>query len=158
MQSKLRGIGSVLVLALALLGVLLWGLPHAADAQSGVSNFTTVAASRDVIAGRDVILDGFLTLSPMDTQVLTNNDTLNPTGTLVPLSATLSAGIGLSGTNIAVQPAGTLLVLYNTGVGTITLTETGTLISAGNIVLGPDDTAILGSDGANWVMLSGSNN
>lgn len=153
---KLSGAGFTLLIAVALLVVLLGGMPPAADAQSGVSNFTTISASRDVYAGGNVQLDGFLTLVPATALTVTNNALITPSTTLMPLVA--AASVGLSGTNIAVMDAGTLLVLHNTGSNTITFTETGTLISAGNIVLGPEDTAILGSDGANWVQLSGSNN
>lgn len=156
MKGKFYGIGSTVVIALALLLVLLWGTLQPADAQSGISNFTTVAASRDVYVGNDVLVDGFVTVNPAATEVLTVDGYLTPTATLHPISA--AASIGLSGTHIAVQDAGTLLILLNVGSETITFTETGTLVSAGNIALGANDSATLISDGDSWYQIGASNN
>lgn len=104
MQSRFHGIGGALVLALALLALVLLGTPRPADAQSGISNFTTISVSRDVYAGGNVQLDGFLTLVPATALTVTDNALITPTTTLLPLAA--AASVGLSGTNIAVMDAG----------------------------------------------------
>lgn len=144
--------------AIVLLSALLWLMTPAAPSlsQSGVTNFTTIVASRDVLAGRDVTLDGFLTLSPSATATITDNGYLTPTTTFVPLTAV--AAVGMSGAQIAVQPAGTRLLLLNVGSNTITFTETGTLVSAGNIALGANDSASLISNGTNWYQIGAANN
>lgn len=157
MQTKIARIAGALLLPVLLLAALvLFARPSPADAQSGVSNFTTVSASRDVLAGRDVMLGGFLTLEPAATLTVTNNGFVTPTTTLLPLAA--AATVGISGTHIAVQPAGTLLVLLNVGAQTITFTETETLVSAGNIALGAGDSATLVSNGTNYYQIAASNN
>jgi hypothetical protein len=154
---KLRTfLGALLLPLLLLAALLLFARPQPADAQSGVTNFTTVSASRDVYAGRDLYVDGFTTWTPQATATITNNGYLTPTASFVPLTAI--AAVGTSGANIAVQPAGTQLLLLNVGSNTITFTETGTLVSAGNIALGANDSATLISDGASWYQISGSNN
>jgi hypothetical protein len=134
----------LLTACLLLLSLLLLGAPPASQAQSGITDFTTIRAS------------AFWMASPKTTRVLTNNATLNPLGTFQPISS--ATAIGTSGANITVKSAGTLLILRNVGAQTITITETGTLISAGNIVLGAEDSATLLSDGTNWVQIGASNN
>lgn len=156
-----KGFAALLVTGLLCVGLLLGlniGLvvPQAASAQAGVSNFTTIAASRDVHVGGDVLTDGFVVARPAPLTVLANGDLFTPTATLHPISSTVAAGV--SGADIALQPAGTLLILLNVGSQTITFTETGTLISAGNIALGAGDSATLISSGTDWVQVAGSNN
>lgn len=114
------------------------------NAQSGITDFTSVRAS------------AFWMAAPKQTRVLTANGTLNALGTHQPISST--AAIGTSGANITVKAAGSILILRNVGAQTITFTETGTLISAGNIALGANDSATLLSDGTNWVQIAASNN
>lgn len=130
--------------------------PAAITAQSGVSNFTTIVASRDIHAGGDVLLDGFLTLNPGAAISLTMNGFVTPTGTLQTLTS--AGAVATSGARIAVQPAGSQLILLNVGAQTITFTETGTLVSAGNIALGAGDSATLISNGVNWYQVGASNN
>jgi hypothetical protein len=138
----------VVCLMLILGGALAFGLGDTigppVEAQSGWTNFSNVRVG------------SHLATSVKTTRVLTNDGTLNPLGTLQPISST--AAVGTSGANITVEPAGTLLILRNVGANTITFTETGTLISAGNIALGANDSATLISDGTNWVQIAASNN
>lgn len=101
-------------------------------------------------------LTGLVAFNPAITQVITENDTLNATGTMQPISSTAAAA--MSGNSITIKPAGTLLILVNVGAQTITFTETGILKSAGNIALGTLDSASLLSDGTSWYQIAGSNN
>lgn len=118
--------------------------PPVVQAQGGVTGFANLRISN------------FYRSAPRTAITLTNNATLNATGTFQLITA--AAAIGTSGANITVKPAGTELILLNTGSNTITFTETGTLKSAGNIALGALDSATLRSDGTNWYQVAASNN
>jgi len=149
-------LNALFIPALLIMALILLVGPSPSAAQSGVSNFTTVIASRDIHAGGDLLLDGFLTVNPGVAISLTMNGWVTPTGTLQPLTS--AGAVATSGARIAVQPAGSKLILLNLGAQTITFTETGTLISAGNIALGANDSATLLSNGTNWYQVGGSNN
>lgn len=133
---------------LALASVLLFGtlvsLGSDLQAQTGVTGFSNVRVSN------------FYRSTERATLVVVTNGTLNPTGTNQPISSTAAAA--LSGASITVKPDGSLLILRNVGAQSITFTETGTLRSAGNIVLGANDSATLLSDGTNWTQIGASNN
>lgn len=113
-------------------------------AQGGTTVFTSVRINRE------------LRLQPRDAISLTMNASLNPTGSFQQVES--AGAVSVSGASITVKPAGTILVLANIGANTITFTETGTLISAGNIALGANDSATLISDGTNWRQIGASNN
>lgn len=115
------------------------------QAQGGVTGFANIR------------ITNFYRALPRTAIAVTANMTpLNSTGTFQRLTA--AAAVGTTGAAITVRPAGTWLTLINVGSNTITFTETGTLISAGNIALGANDAATLWSDGTNWYQVSGSNN
>ncbi len=116
------------------------------QAQGGVTVFSNLRISN------------FFRLQKRTTIEVSMNGTLNPTGSYQVISASVGSAVSLSGADITVKPAGSVLVLVNTGGQTITFTETGTLRSAGNIALGQYDSATLLSDGTNWTQISGSNN
>jgi hypothetical protein len=101
-------------------------------------------------------ITNFYRAVPRTALELEHNDTVNATGTYQRITS--EAAVGTSGGNITVKPAGTILVLVNVGSNTITFTETATLISAGNIALGQNDSATLVSDGTNWTQIAASNN
>lgn len=132
------------VVSLMLIAALLFVPPAPMEAQTGVTAFGTLRVGR------------FYRAFPRTAIEITNNGYLTATGTFQRVTA--AGTVGTSGANIAVLPAGTYLHIVNTGANSITFTETGTLRSAGNIVLGQYDAATLISDGANWTQLSGSNN
>jgi hypothetical protein len=113
-------------------------------AQGGVTNFSSLRVSN------------FYRAQPRTALTVTMNGTINPTGTYTRLTA--AGAVSVSGDDVTVEPAGTLLWLVNTGSNTITITETANIKSAGNIVLGTLDTAVLVSDGSDWYQVSGSNN
>lgn len=113
-------------------------------AQSGVTDFTTVRVSE------------FFRAQPRASIIVTMNGTINPTGSIQKITA--GGAVSVSGDNVTIKPAGTELTLVNVGSNTITITETANIKSAGNLVLGTLDTAVLVSDGADWYQVSGSNN
>lgn len=113
-------------------------------------------ATLDVQAGVDTAFGGLVELTPSDSIAVTDGGYVTPTSSFQPLTS--SGNVGTSGAYIAVLPAGTVLVLANLGSNTITFTETGTLVSAGNIALGANDSATLISNGTNWYQIGASNN
>lgn len=115
--------------------------PLPVQAQGGVTGYANLRISN------------FYRAQPRAAITVGNGATVNATGTYQRLTA--AGGVGAS---LAIKPAGTLLVLVNVGSNTITFTETGTLISAGNIALGQNDSATLISDGTNWFQIAASNN
>lgn len=133
---------SLFAIAFSLLFSLALSVP--AEAQGGVTGFANLRISNFYRAQQRTVI------------VVTDNATVNPTGTNQVISST--AAVGTSGANITVKPSGTILILRNVGSNTITFTETGTLVSAGNIALGANDSATLVSNGTNWYQIAASNN
>lgn len=132
------------LLALGLAVVLLFSAPLPTAAQTGVTAFSTLRVGK------------FYRAVPRTAITVTMNALITPTGTHTQLQS--ASAVATSGASIAVLPAGTILYLVNIGSQTITFTETGTLKSAGNIVLGADDSATLLSDGTNYRQIGASNN
>ncbi|MFN8468597.1 MAG: hypothetical protein U0X20_23765 [Caldilineaceae bacterium] len=100
------------------------------------------------------VAETFLRLNPGTTQVLTFDSTLTPLASNQPISA--AGNIGTS--SIISKPAGTILRIVNVSNTTITFTDTGSLLLAGNVALGQNDTLMLLSDGTNWLQMGTSNN
>lgn len=128
-------------LSLLLLAALLFAPLGQVLGQGGVTGFANLRVTN------------FYRAQPRTAITVTNGGTLNPTGTYQRITAA-----GAVGQSLAAKPAGTVLILVNVGAQTITFTETATLISAGNIVLGATDSATLISDGTNWTQIAASNN
>ena len=128
------------VVSLALLVVMTLGL----QAQGGVTTFASMK------------LQNYLRLQPRTAITISMNGWLTATGSYQQITA--AGTVATSGARIAVKPSGTVLTLVNTANQSITFTETGTLKSAGNLVLGQYDAVTLYSDGTNWVEVSASNN
>jgi len=142
MKKFVLGIVTTLTLLVCLWASLVFIVPS--EAQGGVTGFANLR------------ITNFYRAQPRTTIVITNAATLNSTGSYQRISAIGTAGT--SGEAVTVKPAGTILFLVNVGVGTITFTESTHLKSAGNIVLGPTDTATLLSDGTFWTQMALSNN
>ncbi len=130
--------------ALLLVAGLLGMGEQSVGAQGGVTGFANLR------------ITNFYRAQPRTALTVTMNGTVNSTGTYQRLTA--AGAVATSGASITVKPAGTILTLINVGSNTITFTETGTLVSAGNIALGANDAATLYSDGTNWYQVSASNN
>lgn len=139
----LRKIG-LLLSSLFLAALLFVGLEQMVSTQGGVTGFANLRISN------------FYRAQPRTAITVTQDGVVNPTGTYQRLTAVTTTTT--SGVSITVKAAGTILILQNVGSNTITFTETGTLISAGNIVLGANDSATLISDGTNWRQIAASNN
>lgn len=129
---------------IALIAMAVFLIPSATWAQGGVTGFSSLRVTN------------YYRAQPRTAIAVTQDATVNPTGTYQRLTA--AGAVSTSGASITVKPAGTLLILVNTGSNSITFTETGTLISAGNIVLGAGDSATLLSDGTNYTQIGASNN
>lgn len=132
------------LLALVLGVALTVTTPQASEAQTGVASFSTVRVG------------SFIRTVPRTSLTITMNGWLTSTGTYQRITA--AGTVATSGAKIAIKPAGTILILVNSGSNSITFTETGTLISAGNIVLGANDSVQLLSDGTNYTQIGASNN
>lgn len=140
---KLWLIGFIFIL-FSLFGTLLLTPVQETQAQGGVTGFSSIR------------LTNFLRLLPRTSLAVTNNGTINATGSFQRIHS--ATAVGTAGTNIVVEPAGTVLTLINVGANTITITETGVFTSAGNIALGAGDAATLYSNGAAWIQVGASNN
>jgi len=147
MIRALKFITSSVMIAALLFIALVYSMPvqNAVQAQGGVTGFANLR------------ITNFYRTAPRTAIAITNNGYLTATGTNQRITAAYP-GVGTSGANIAVKPAGTILILTNVSTNTITFTETGTLISAGNIALGANDSATLLSDGTDWYQIAASNN
>jgi hypothetical protein len=132
------------LLALVMVAALLFTTPQPSSAQTGVAAFSTLRVGK------------FYRAFPRSAISVTMNAFITPTGTFQRLES--FGTVATSGASIDVLPAGTIVYLVNVGAGTITFSETGTLISAGNIVLGPEDAAQIISDGTNYRQIGASNN
>lgn len=133
------------LLTVTLAALLLFSNPTPSAAQTGVAAFGTVRVG------------AFYRAYPRTAITVTMNGWLTPTGTYQRIRNT-SGAVATSGAKIAVMPLGTILILVNSGSNSITFTETGTLVSAGNIVLGANDSVQLISDGTNYTAIGASNN
>ena len=110
-------------------------------AQGGVTGFANVRVSN------------FYRAQPRPSLVVVEGGSVNTSGTYQPLTALDEVTATLT-----LEPAGSLLMLVNTGPLTVTLVETNTLISAGDIVLGIGDSATLVSSGSSWIQTGFSDN
>lgn len=139
----------LLMAALLLLGSL------SAFTNLGIS---TLQAQGGVTGFANLRVSNFYRAQQRTTLLVSMNGTLNPTGTNQPISATVGSAVATSGASITVKPRDTILILRNVGSQTITFTETGTLVSAGNVALGTLDSAMFLSDGTKWHQIAASNN
>lgn len=143
MRKKILGICCALSVSLTALALVLT-LMLPVNAQGGVTGYANLR------------ITNFYRAQPRTAIAVTMNGWVTATGTYQQLTA--AGAVSTSGAKIAVKPAGTILILVNSGSNTITFTETGTLVSAGNIALGANDSATLLSNGTNWYQIAASNN
>ena len=90
-----------------------------------------------------------------DAPTVTNGSTITMTTSFVPLTA--AGAVGTSAI-VGCETSGRLSFLYNTADQTITLTDTGTLLLAGNFGMTQYDMLILLGDGESCVEVSRSVN
>lgn len=133
-----------LLTPLLLASFLFIGLEQAVSSQGGVTGFANLRISN------------FYRAQPRTAITITQDGDLNPTGTYQRITA--ATAVTMSGSDVTVEPAGTLLILQNVSVNTIKFTETATFSATGNISLGQDDSATFISDGTSWRQIAASNN
>lgn len=144
------------LIAAALLVALL-NMPALAQ---GISNFSSVVLSGDLIVGDDATVADDLTVggdvvnTPTTAIVVTQGGTITPTGSYVPITGT--TGVGTA--SVANPTAGRLIYITNLANATITLTDTGTLKLSANFAMGQYDSITLRGDGTNWIEAGRSNN
>lgn len=154
-------ISSIVSLAMIVLMLQAY-MTQPSSAQSDVSNYDNIRASgymragTDITADDDLLVGGHMGMTPQAAIVVGYQGTITPTGGLQYLTSTASRGTRLVVTTTVT--AGTHQEFYNSGNFTITLTDTAPLVLSGNLVLGPKDTAILFSNGTEWVQLDEQNN
>lgn len=143
MQRRIwRGVAALLLPCLLMAALLLVASPVSfVGAQGGVTGFANLR------------ITNFYRAQPRTAITVGNGATVNATGTYQRITAA-----GAVGASLAIEPAGSIITLVNVGSNTITFTETGNIISAGNIALGANDTATLLSDGTSWYQIAASNN
>jgi len=141
----------LLGLIAALLLVALLNMPALAQ---GISNFSSLVLSGDLVIGDDVTIVGDVVTQPTTAIVVTNGSTITPLGAYVPITG--STGVGTS--SIAAPTAGRLIYITNLANATITLTDTGTLRLSANFAMGQHDSITLRGDGTNWIEAGRSNN
>ncbi len=155
-----------MVASLVLVAILLTTLVMPVMGQSPLTRMRNVAinvlsvtsglTTDDIAVSDDATVGSDLTLEPQANLTLTMNGWITPTGTF---QTVRSAGaVSISGANIADGDQGDLLILYNAGAQTITISETTGLISAGNIALGTLDSVTLVYSGTTWIQIGASNN
>jgi hypothetical protein len=114
------------------------------QAQGGVTGFANLR------------ITNFYRAQPRTAITITQDGSLNATGTYQRITA--STAVTMSGDDVWVEPAGSILILQNVGENAIKFTETATFSATGNIVLGSDDSAIFISNGTAWQQIAASNN
>ena len=119
-------------------------------AVTGAPTFTGAAT----LSGGAVVA-GWSELTPAAAITVTQGMTdFVPLGSVQPIKAASA----VSFTGIGGLKAGRVLVLFNEGDQTITITDTTTTMLSGNLALAQYDSVALISDGTNWIQLSTSNN
>ena len=120
-------------------------------------DLTVTSGDITVTAGDVTLVDGDLTLSDnlylVAQPVITVTTFFTPTGRYQPVTATAARGV-----TVTVGAEGMVTTITNVGTNNITITDTGTLIMAGNLALGQYDNLTLRSDGTRWIELGRSNN
>lgn len=131
-----------------IIGIAAGGVEHARVTTSGLQVTGEITTSTGITIGT------FLRLWPGATQTLYEGTPITPTASYQPVMAIYNMGTSA----IVIQPAGTLLQIINVGTPTVSITDTGTIMLSGDLVLGQYDSLLLLSDGTNWVQMGTSNN
>lgn len=114
----------------------------------GAANFTGRIVAADYFATTDLMY-----MVPPDALTVTNGSVITPTAAVMELTSA-----GAVGAELINAGDGQLLILVNTGANAITITDTATIESTGDIVLGQYDTLTLIGIGVKWYQLATSNN
>ena len=101
-----------------------------------------------------VVVGTSITHGDQGAVTVTNGGTIAVTDDIVPLTAGGSVGATISGCSTANK----LTYLYNTANQTITITDTGNIVLAGNAALGQYDSLTLLGDGTRCIQVSKADN
>jgi hypothetical protein len=127
------------------------------DAAGTVVDTLIVEGNGDVV-GNFEVADHLLTqaelyMIPPATLTITDGATIVPTGAVMELTSA-----GAVGAELSTAGDGQLLILVNVGAQTITISDTATIESTGDIALGQYDTLTLIGSGVKWYQVAASNN
>ena len=120
---------------------------------AGNSNFTNLVASGDITGGGKATAGTFVVATKQTAITVTDATGFTPTGTYQPITAA-----GAVNPTVNILPAGTLVILINTGSNAITISDTGIQKLTADAVLGQYDSLTIISDGTNWIELARANN
>jgi hypothetical protein len=113
----------------------------------------------DTTVGGDLWVGAWIAVTPVATATVTSGGTLAPAGSLQPISSSGTVGFGaISGCTGDGSNSGRQLTVYNGANQTITITETGNLVQAGNAALGQHDNISYVCRGTQWVETARVNN
>jgi hypothetical protein len=130
-------------------------IPGAWTFADGITVTGNASVSGDLTVGdeatvNDLTVADFASITAQTPLTVTNGGDLVATGSLQPISA--SGVVTISGADV--DHVADLLILVNTGVNTITITETTGLVSGGDIVLGEGDSATLAWIVDTWYLVA----
>lgn len=122
-----------------------------------VGNDLVVTDNADVVGNLEVteymLTQSWLYMIPPDALTVTDGATITPTASIMELTAA-----GAVGAELVAAGDGQLLILVNTSANTITISDTATIESTGDIALGQYDTLTLVGMGVKWYEIAASNN
>lgn len=122
-----------------------------------VTGALNVTGNSDVTGNLEVtdhpLTQAELYIIPPSALTVTDGMVITPTGSVMELTAA-----GAVGAELIAAGDGQLLVLINIGAQTITISDTTTIESTGDIALGQYDTLTLMGSGVKWYQLAASNN
>ncbi len=138
-------------------GATVGGTLAVAGAFSATGNGTasgTWSSFGDMSSGGNLSTALFLKATNQGNLTITEGGAFTPTGTFQGITAAGSVSTG----QMTVLPTGSLVTLINFGSNAITITETATIVTSGNLALGQYDNATFLSDGTRMILLATTNN
>lgn len=124
------------------------------NATGNSSTNGTFSSTGAMSSGGNLSTALFLNAANQGNLTITEGGAFTPTGTFQGITASGSVSTG----QIVVPASGVIFTLINFGSNTVTLTETASLVTSGNLALGQYDNATFISDGTRVILLSTTNN
>jgi hypothetical protein len=110
----------------------------------------TVAVGNDLTVTDDATIASALNLTPGTVVTITQSATLVPNGSLQPIASAGAVSFGV----ITAPSNGNVLLVVNTGAQTITISETASIVTAGNLALGSGDTVLFAYIGTKYYQMA----